>query len=158
MSRPQASHLSKLVVKMLPLQRVPVLGKFFVVLVQALGVDFPPPVKYGKGLILAHCTSGLVVHYLTTIGDDVTLFQNVTIGRGDAYNITDPDGFPGVFIEDGAVICAGAAVLGFPGRPPVVIGKGAVIGANSVVTESVPAGELWAGAPARKVRDLLPVG
>ena len=53
-----------------------------------------------------------------------------------------------IVIEDGAWLGTGAIVL-----PGVRIGKGAIVGAGSVVTKSVPAFEIWAGNPARKIRD-----
>jgi acetyltransferase-like isoleucine patch superfamily enzyme len=53
-----------------------------------------------------------------------------------------------IVIEDGAWLGAGTIVL-----PGVRIGKGAVVGAGSVVTRSVPAFEIWAGNPARKIRE-----
>lgn len=52
-------------------------------------------------------------------------------------------------VEDHASIGSGATVL-----CGVVIGRGAIIGAGSVVTKSVPAGEVWAGNPARRLRAL----
>ena len=51
-----------------------------------------------------------------------------------------------------AVLCINAVILSSSERP-VRVGRRAVIGANSVVTESVPDGEIWAGVPARKVGD-----
>jgi acetyltransferase-like isoleucine patch superfamily enzyme len=53
-----------------------------------------------------------------------------------------------IVIEDGAWIGAGAIVL-----PGLRIGKGAIVGAGSVVTRNVPALEIWAGNPAKKIRD-----
>ena len=52
----------------------------------------------------------------------------------------------GVTLEDDVWLGAGVAVM-----PAVRIGQGAVIGANSVVTRSVPPYEIWAGAPARRI-------
>jgi acetyltransferase-like isoleucine patch superfamily enzyme len=53
-----------------------------------------------------------------------------------------------IIIEDWAWIGAGTIVL-----PGIHIGKGAIVGAGSVVTRSVPAFEIWAGNPAKKIRD-----
>lgn len=53
-----------------------------------------------------------------------------------------------IVIEDWAWLGAGTIVL-----PGVRIGKGAIVGAGSVVSKSVPAFEIWAGNPARKIRD-----
>lgn len=58
-----------------------------------------------------------------------------------------------ILIEDGAWLGAGTIVL-----PGVSIGKGAVVGAGSVVTQSIPALEIWAGNPARKIRDRKELG
>lgn len=52
-------------------------------------------------------------------------------------------------IEDGVFIGAGAVVL-----KGVTIGKGSVVGAGAVVAKSIPAGEIWAGNPARYIRDV----
>jgi acetyltransferase-like isoleucine patch superfamily enzyme len=59
-----------------------------------------------------------------------------------------PMEFSRIVIEDGAWLGAGTIVL-----PGVRIGLGAVVGAGSVVTRSVPAFEIWAGNPARKIND-----
>jgi acetyltransferase-like isoleucine patch superfamily enzyme len=53
----------------------------------------------------------------------------------------------GVTIETGAYIGSGALV-----REGLVVGAGAVVGMGAVLTRSVPAGEVWAGMPARRVR------
>lgn len=58
-----------------------------------------------------------------------------------------------IIIEDGAWLGTGTIVL-----PGVRIGKGAVVGAGSVVTHSVPALEIWAGNPARKINDRRETG
>lgn len=129
--------------------RRPVISAPLVLLLQLLGTYIPRSVTIGDGLVLPHAYVGHVVHPSTRIGNNVTIFHGVTIGRADA---ADPKSFtiPGCEIEDDAVICAGAVILAPPDRP-LTIGRGAVIGANAVVTRSVPAGETWAGAPARRI-------
>ncbi len=52
-----------------------------------------------------------------------------------------------ITVEKGAKIGGGVVVL-----PGVVIGESALIGAGSVVTKSVPAGEIWCGNPAKKIK------
>lgn len=115
------------------------------------GVEFPASVPFGEGLRLAHGAAGLVVHESTRIGARVKIFQNVTIGRGDQYLYRDqlPTG-GGITIGDDVVIGAGAVIL-FKAGQNITIGNGAIIGANAVITRDVPAGEVWAGAPARRV-------
>jgi serine O-acetyltransferase len=117
-----------------------------------LGVELPRTVPIGNGLRLPHGAVGLVVHESTKIGKNVRLYQGVTIGRADQYLTraqlsTEPSG---VEICDNAIIGAGSAVL-FKTGQEITIGTNAVIGANSVVLSSVPAGEIWAGAPAVRV-------
>jgi acetyltransferase-like isoleucine patch superfamily enzyme len=55
----------------------------------------------------------------------------------------------GVFIDENVWIGAGVTVL-----PGCSIGRNSIIGAGSVVTKSIPANEIWAGVPARKLRDI----
>ena len=100
------------------------------------GCFISPLASIGTGLHLPH-PIGIVVSEDACIGNNVTLYQNVTLGRVTA----DRGGAP--MIEDGATIYAGAVILG-----TVRIGAGAVIGANSVVRIDVPGGAVAAGAPA----------
>jgi serine O-acetyltransferase len=120
-----------------------------------LGVEIPPSVSIGKGFRLPHGAVGLVIGGATVIGDNVKIFQGVTLGFADEY--LRPDQLPAdvgdigkIVVEDDVVVGAGAKVLLKCGQT-LVIGRGAVIGANAVVLKSVPAGEVWAGIPARKV-------
>ena len=81
---------------------------------------------------------GIVVGHDVTVGSNVRIQQNVTLGRPRP----DPDaGYPTV--EDDVSIGAGSVVLG-----EVTLGKGCTVGANSVVLESVSAGTTVVGAPA----------
>jgi len=72
------------------------------------------------------------------IGDNVRIARNVH-ARGW------PD--KKIVIADGAFVGYGAFI-----REGIKIGKGAIIGANAVVTKNVPAGELWAGVPAKFIK------
>ena len=120
-----------------------------------LGVEIPPSVSIGKGFRLPHGAVGLVIGGATVIGDNVKVFQGVTLGFADEYlrrdqMPADTGDIGRIVVEDNVVIGAGAKVLLKCGQT-LVIGRGAVIGANAVVLKSVPAGEVWAGIPARKV-------
>ena len=86
------------------------------------------------------------------IGDNVFIGPNVTF-TNDKYPRSKryPDRFQKCIIEDGVSIGAGSVILG-----GIKIGKNAMIGAGSLVTKSVPEGELWMGSPAtfnRKIDD-----
>ncbi|MEJ2868625.1 hypothetical protein WCD74_12710 [Actinomycetospora sp. OC33-EN08] len=114
------------------------------------GIDWPGTVEVGPGLRLRHRALGTVVHPHVRLGADVTVFHRVTLGQRTPWEPQAADHRPRVIVEDGAVLCAGAVVLGSPGRPTVV-GRDTVVGANAVLTRSTGVGEIWAGNPARRI-------
>jgi serine O-acetyltransferase len=118
----------------------------------------PKEVKVGRRLRLPHGI-GVVIHNSTTIGDRVTIFSGVTVGRADAYRKTHTD-FEGIRIEDDAVLCTGCKILCKSGI--LTVAQGSVIGANAVLLNSTKPYEVWVGVPARCVgsRNLegLPIG
>ena len=105
-------------------------------------IDIHPGAKIGRNFFIDHGFT--VIGETAEIGDNVTIYQNVTLGG------TNPsDGVPGKrhpTICDDVVIGSGAQVLG-----PITIGKGAKIGANSVVTRDVAEGATMVGIPAKAV-------
>ena len=139
----------RLAAKLVALQRRGRLGKLIHRLMVARGTDIWPDVEIGPDLMLPHAGIGVVVHGDTKIGRSVIIFSGVTVGRADPW-VPYTDGFGGFVIEDHAMLCAGSVILN-RGEEPLTIGEGAVVGANAVVSESVPPWEIWAGAPARKV-------
>ena len=99
----------------------------------------------GGGLYVPH-PYGIVVG-TATIGRNVTILQNVTIGRLSQDSQRD------AIIEDGARIYAGAAVLG-----EIRVGKNALVAANSVLLADVPDDYVAIGAPAKiRPRKTAPV-
>jgi serine O-acetyltransferase len=155
MSLERPENLTEMVVRY---RTVPKLGKLASLLMTLLGVNIGRNARIGHGCQLPHGAVGLVIHDSTVIGDDVALFQGVTLGRGDQYwrlGVVDPDaesdaaGY--IEIGDRVIIGANATVL-FTTEQIRRIGADAIIGANSVVTRDVPAGEIWAGNPARFLR------
>jgi serine O-acetyltransferase len=122
------------------------------------GVEIPASVEIGDNFQLAHGAVGLVIHKTTKIGNNVKVFQGVTIGFADEHlpiekwseHFDTSEAFGRIVIEDNVVIGAGAKVI-FKLGQTLTVGRGAVIGANAVVLRSVPPGEIWAGMPARKV-------
>lgn len=90
-------------------------------------------------LILPHGLSGIVIAPNVEIGNNVTIYQHVTIARDDIEKKT--------VIEDDVVIGVGAVIM-----KNVHIGKGAKIGANAVVVTDVPAYATAVGVPAKIIR------
>jgi serine O-acetyltransferase len=103
----------------------------------SLQVSIHPSASIGTSVFLDHAT-GIIIGALAVIGDEVTIMQNVTIGRKSET----PDRAPR--IGRGVVLSTGATVIG-----DVSIGDFAKIGAGSVVTSDVPAGCTAVGVPAR---------
>jgi len=103
-------------------------------------IDIHPGATIGRNFFIDH--GFVVIGETAEIGDDVTIYQQVTLGG------TNPsDGVPGKrhpTIGDGAIIGSGAQVLG-----PIHVGARARIGANAVVTRDVPEGATMVGIPAR---------
>jgi len=111
------------------------------------GIEIHPGASIGRRLVIDH-GMGLVIGETSTIGDDVTLYHDVTLG-GIAPSVRSESQVGKKrhpTIENGVIIGSGAAVLG-----PIVVGEGAKVGANSVVTKPVPAGTTAVGVPARVV-------
>lgn len=113
------------------------------------GVEVPADVRIGVGLVLAHRCQGTVIHSAAVIGDRVMIYHQVTIGRADPW--VSGGTMEAIHIGDDVILCAGAKVLGRHGI--LTVGRGSVIGANSVLTCSTGDWEIWAGCPAAKVGD-----
>ncbi len=102
---------------------VPLLPRTLATLTRTLtGIEIHPAAQIGKGLFIDH-GAGVVVGETATIGDDVTLYQGVTLGgTGFATGKRHPT------VQDNVTIGSGAKLLG-----PITVGHGAKIGANTVV-------------------------
>ncbi|MGM0570612.1 serine O-acetyltransferase [Marinobacter sp.] len=104
------------------------------------GIEIHPGATIGRRFFIDH-GMGVVIGETTVIGDDVTLYQGVTLG-GTSWN----KGKRHPTIGNGVVVGAGAKILG-----PFEVGEGAKVGSNSVVTKAVPAGATVVGIPGRVV-------
>jgi serine O-acetyltransferase len=100
------------------------------------GVEIHPGASIGRRLFIDHAM-GVVIGETAEVGDDVMLYHGVTLGGRSMERVKRHP-----TVEDGVTIGAGARVLG-----PVVIGKGAQIGANAVVVKDVPPGAVVVGVP-----------
>lgn len=105
------------------------------------GIEIHPGAKIGKGLFIDH-GMGVVIGETAEVGDNVTLYQGVTLGG------TSLDGgkrHP--TLDDGVIVGAGAKILG-----PIHIGKNARVGSNAVVVKPVMEGATVVGIPAKAVQ------
>jgi serine O-acetyltransferase len=126
----------------LHLADVPLLPRAISMFTRALtGIEIHPAARIGRGLFIDH-GAGVVIGETADIGDDVTLYQGVTLGgTGFATGKRHPT------VQDNVTIGSGAKLLG-----PITIGHGAKIGANSVVITDVPANSTVVGNPGHPVR------
>src|SRR3954463_14417200 len=105
------------------------------------GVEIHPAAKIGDSLFIDH-GSGVVIGETAEIGSNVTLYQGVTLGgTGFARGKRHPT------VDDDVVVGSGAKLLG-----PIHVGRGAKIGANSVIIHDVPAKSTVVGNPGHPVR------
>jgi serine O-acetyltransferase len=103
-------------------------------------IEIHPGAKIGQGVFIDH-GGGVVIGETAEIGDNVTLYQGVTLGgTGKQKGKRHPT------IGDNVVISAGAKVLG-----SFLVGNGSKIGAGSVVLKSVPPNSTVVGVPGRLV-------
>ncbi len=120
-------------------------------------IDIHPGAKIGKNFFIDHGFT--VIGETAVIGDDVTIYQCVTLGGTNPTNGVGGKRHP--TIEDNVIIGSGAQVIG-----PITVGKRARIGANAVVTDEVPEGATMIGLKARStlvpaedwLKEFLPYG
>ena len=103
-------------------------------------IDIHPGARIGRRFFIDH--GFVVIGETAEIGDDVTIYQCVTLGGTSPDNGVGGKRHP--TIADGAIIGSGAQVLG-----PILVGARSRIGANAVVTRDVPEGAVMVGIPAR---------
>jgi len=105
------------------------------------GIEIHPGAQIGRRFFVDHGT-GVVIGETAEIGDDVTLYQGVTLGGR-----TLDEGKRHPSLGNNVVVGAGAKILG-----PFLVGDDARIGSNAVVLEAVPPGATVVGVPGRVVR------
>jgi serine O-acetyltransferase len=104
------------------------------------GIEIHPGARIGRRFFIDH-GMGVVIGETAEIGDDVTLYQGVTLG-GTSWN----KGKRHPTLANGVVVGAGAKILG-----PFLVGENAKIGSNAVVTKEVPANATVVGIPGRVI-------
>lgn len=106
------------------------------------GIEIHPGARIGRRFFIDH-GMGVVIGETAEIGDDVLIYQGVVLG---GTSLEKKKRHPTV--EDNVVIGAGAILLG-----PITIGRGALIGAGSVVIKSVPPEATVVGVPGRVIKE-----
>ncbi|WP_052443241.1 hypothetical protein [Streptacidiphilus neutrinimicus] len=134
-----------LVARLIYARRRPLLKRVVQEVLALYGVEVPAEAEIGPGLLVFHRGFGLVLHPRTTLGADVVLYNNVTVGRADPWVPQQLSRME----RDGVVLCAGARVICKEGV--LTVGRGTVVGANAVLTRSTGPNEVWAGVPAQRV-------
>lgn len=109
-------------------------------------IDIHPGARIGRNFFIDHGFT--VIGETALIGNDVTIYQNVTLGGTNPANGVGGKRHP--TIGDHVIIGSGAQVIG-----PITVGARARIGANAVVTDAVPEGATMIGIKARST--LVPV-
>lgn len=105
------------------------------------GIEIHPAARIGRRFFIDHGT-GVVIGETAEVGDDVTLYQGVTLGGR-----TLDEGKRHPTLGNNVVVGAGAKILG-----PFIVGNDARVGSNAVVLDPVPTGATVVGVPAHVVR------
>ena len=112
------------------------------------GIEIHPGAKIGKNLFIDH-GMGVVIGETSEIGDNVTIYQNVTLGGSspsiDSERQRHEKRHP--TIGNDVVIGSGAQIIG-----PIKVGNNARIAANAVVVKDVPENATMVGIPAKAVK------
>lgn len=106
------------------------------------GIEIESGAVIGKNFTIWHGI-GTVIGDSAIIGDDVTIYQQVTLGASGAMlqaKIHKDDGRAHPKLEDKVTVYAGAKIVG-----PVTIGRHASVGANAVITKDIPKGAVVVG-------------
>ena len=111
------------------------------------GIEIHPGARIGRRFFIDH-GMGVVIGETSEIGDDVTIYHDVTLGGVapslDSESQRDQKRHP--TLEDNVIVGSGAQVLG-----PITVGRCARVGANAVVTKDVPENRTVVGIPAKVV-------
>ncbi len=121
---------------------VPLIPRMIAAIARTLtGIEIHPAAKIGNSFFIDH-GMGVVIGETADIGDNVTLYQGVTLGgTGFATGKRHPT------VQDNVTIGSGAKLLG-----PITVGHGSKVGANSVVIHDVPPNSTVVGNPGHPVR------
>jgi serine O-acetyltransferase len=125
-----------------PARMLSQLGRFLT------GIEINPGAQIGRRLFIDH-GMGVVIGETAIVGDDVTLYHDVTLGgiSPSINSLTQVNVKRHPTLEDGVIVGAGAQILG-----DIVVGRNARVGANAVVVKNVPSGVAVVGIPGHVVK------
>lgn len=131
------------------LRRFKLLSRFWSLIGRILtGIEIHPGATIGPGFFIDHGL-GVVIGETAEVGRGVTLYHDVTLGgiapSIDSASQVNQKRHP--TLDDDVIVGSGAQILG-----PITVGKGARVGANSVVLKDIPPGATVVGIPAKIVR------
>ena len=109
----------------------------------------PSEARVGKNVILEHYALGVVLHPQVTIGNNCRIYHEVCLAAE-----SDIGSEHRIIVGDDVVIGTHAVIIARK-NSSLHIGDRSVIGAGAVVVGDVPADEVWAGNPARKIKDRI---
>ncbi|MFZ4682217.1 MAG: DapH/DapD/GlmU-related protein [Terrimicrobiaceae bacterium] len=108
----------------------------------------PSEAVVGRDILLEHYALGIVLHPQVTIGDNCRIFHHVTLAA------ESPIGSPHrIILGDNVTIGAHSVVVARQ-NSNLTIGNNSLLGAGSVLLTDIPPFEVWAGNPARKIKDV----
>ena len=108
----------------------------------------PAEAQVGKEIVLEHYALGVVMHPNVTIGECCRIYHHVTLASESVIGSEHK-----IIVGNRVTIGAHAIVIA-RSNTTLAIGDRSILGAGSVLTASVPPGEVWAGNPARKLRNI----
>ncbi|WP_214760039.1 DapH/DapD/GlmU-related protein [Exiguobacterium sp. s146] len=142
---------SYLFARKLHMRRIPVIPNLITICNRILfSCDIPPTSEIHPTTKLGHNGLGLVIHPNSAIGENSVIMQQVTIGGNHGkMRVQDGREFGHPIIGKNVFVGAGAKIVG-----PIFIGDNVIIGANSVVTKDCISNGVYAGIPAKRLKDI----
>jgi len=108
----------------------------------------PSEALVGRNVILEHYALGVVLHPQLTIGDNCRIFHHVSLAA------ESPIGSSHRIVLGKNVVIGAHSIVVARRESSLQIGEGSILGAGSVLISDIPPYEIWAGNPARKIKDI----
>lgn len=116
-------------------------------LIKNYGIEISRNTKIGKNFRFGHA-NGIILGEGVSIGDDVVIYQQVTIGLANINDKGQYESYPE--IGDKCVLYAGSKVIG-----DIKLGEGTIVGANAVLLKSTEKNSCYVGIPAKNIKKMI---